>query len=111
MQIGLSVSDSSFGAAIFTPDGRPTAHTYVFYERVEKMAKKAPCSVKELLGSVMAHELGHLLLGRAHSPRGLMSRKWDRRALARVARGDLWFGDDEARRLQAAVGQLLLAAK
>jgi hypothetical protein len=95
--------DSDFGSAIFDQDGRPTTHAYVFYGRVEKSTQKTPCAAEQLLGDVMAHEVGHLLLGRRHAPRGLMSAQWDRKTLGEVARGRLWFGTDEAARLQAKV--------
>jgi hypothetical protein len=95
--------DSAFGSAIFDQDGRPTTYAYVFYGRVEKGAKEVPCTVEQLLGYVMAHEIGHLLLGRGHSPRGLMSAQWDDKALGEAARGWLSFGTDEAAQLQAEV--------
>ena len=110
-ETGVSVSDSSFGITAFSEDGHPTLYAYVFYGRVEKEVKNSACSAEALLGHVIAHEVGHLLLGRGHAPFGLMSAKWDRKELRKVASGRLWFGDDEAQRLQAAAGQLLLAAK
>lgn len=110
-ETGVSVSDSAFGITVFTEDGHPTLYAYVFYGRVEKEVKDSACSAEALLGHVIAHEVGHLLLGRGHAPLGLMSAKWDRKALRKVASGRLWFGDDEAQRLRAAAGQLLLAAK
>lgn len=103
MEKGFPMPDSSYGSAIFDQDGRPTTHAYVFYGRVEKRAKEVPCTAARLLGHVMAHEVGHLLLGRRHAPRGLMSAKWDDKALGAATRGWLSFGTDEAARLQAEV--------
>ncbi len=43
----------------------------VFFHRVEAVTKGGP--VAPALGNAIAHELGHLLLGRnAHSPTGIM---------------------------------------
>jgi hypothetical protein len=46
---------------------------YVFYDRVAALNVRASSSVPSLLGDVMAHELGHLLLPPpGHSPDGIM---------------------------------------
>ena len=53
---------------------------YVFYDRVHPLATKHQMSEASLLGVVIAHELGHLLLPYgSHSPRGLMEGEWDNR--------------------------------
>lgn len=111
IKTGFSVSDSSFGAALFTQEGRAVAYAYVFYGRVEKEVKNSACSAEALLGHVIAHEVAHLLLGKGHAPLGLMCAKWDLKVPRKAACGRLWFGDDEAQRLHAAAGQLPLAAK
>jgi hypothetical protein len=111
MEKRLPAPDSTFGLAIFDQDGRPTTNAYVFYGRVEERAKKAPCTAAQLLGHVMAHEAGHLLLGRRHAPCGLMSAQWDRKALGEAARGWLLFGRDEAERLQAGVRSRMATAE
>jgi hypothetical protein len=56
----------------------------------------------DLLGYVVVHELGHLLLGLdSHSADGVMRAKWDFAALQQVARGTLIFSANEAERMQA----------
>jgi hypothetical protein len=60
---------------------------YVFYDRVQPLAKKHQMSDASLLGAAIAHEIGHLLLpDGSHSPSGLMQGKWDNRqfSLARA---------------------------
>jgi hypothetical protein len=49
------------------------SRAHVIYERVEELTTRSQRSAASLLGDVMAHELGHLLLpeGR-HSARGIM---------------------------------------
>ena len=56
----------------------------------------------DLLGYVVVHELGHLLLGLdSHSADGVMRAKWDFAALQQVARGTLIFSANEAERMKA----------
>ena len=49
------------------------SRAHVIYDRVESLTARSPRSAASLLGDVIAHELGHLLLpsGR-HSARGIM---------------------------------------
>ncbi len=109
MEGRIQVSDSAVGLAIPTLDGTPASHAYVLHGRVEKTASEIRCPSPKLLGVVMVHEVGHLLLGRAHSPRGLMSAKWDKRVLGEISLGQLalmrsggcklkpWLGADRRR--------------
>jgi len=49
----------------------------VFYDRVLESYRGGRASLERILGIVMAHELGHLLLGsNAHSTSGLMRSRW-----------------------------------
>jgi hypothetical protein len=53
---------------------------YVFYDRVVPLARDHQMSDASLLGVVIAHEIGHLLLPYgSHSPGGLMQGQWDNR--------------------------------
>ena len=90
-----------FGAALFTDDGLPGRHSYVLYDRVEKEAETAPCSRIALLGLIMAHEVGHLLLGKGHANEGVMMPRWNHETEAKIARGVLLFLPEEAKRMQA----------
>jgi len=55
----------------------------------------------ELLGCVIAHELGHLLLGAAsHSPTGLMSGVWQDAELQQATRSNLFFTRREGERMR-----------
>jgi hypothetical protein len=72
-------------------------HGYVFYDRVQKLAEARKLSHR-LLGDVLAHELGHLLLGStAHSISGLMSGQWTGEGLRRVSEGAMFFSPSESR--------------
>lgn len=49
----------------------------VYYSRVKELAALYDFEPDEILGCVVAHELGHVLLGsNAHSPTGIMSARW-----------------------------------
>ena len=56
----------------------------------------------DLLGYVVVHEVGHLLLGLdSHSADGVMRGKWDFATLQQAARGTLIFSAGEAERMRA----------
>jgi hypothetical protein len=55
-----------------------------------------------LLGAMMAHEIGHRLLGvNSHSREGIMSIPWDARKLQEVDRGQLGFTAEQASTVRA----------
>jgi hypothetical protein len=56
----------------------------------------------ELLGCVIAHELGHLLLGKdSHSATGLMSAVWQDSELREAAQGNLFFTAGQGDRMRS----------
>ena len=58
----------------------------------------------ELLGPVIAHELGHLLLGpNSHSSFGIMQARWSRDDYRRAVRGQLDFTPQEGERMRAEI--------
>ena len=61
----------------------------VYVDRVAIMARTASIDAGTLLGRVMAHEIGHLLLGTAvHRPSGLMRAEWTPALLQRRMASD-----------------------
>ncbi len=72
----------------------------VFADRIEHAAAHAGVPPGTLLGRVMAHEIGHLLLGaRYHGPTGVMRAEWPDALLSRT--GDEWrFSIDETARMR-----------
>jgi hypothetical protein len=73
------------------------SYCYVFQERVDELAAAAHISPGRVLGSAMAHEIGHLLKGsNSHSPQGLMSGHWYTNELRDAAMGSLNFTADDA---------------
>ena len=72
----------------------------VFADRIDHAAAHADVSSGTLLGRVMAHEIGHLLLGgRYHGATGVMRAEWPDALLSRT--GDQWrFSIDETARMR-----------
>ena len=53
---------------------------YIFYDRIERVALSLRTPVQRGLGHVLAHEIGHLLIGaNSHADQGLMRPNWDPR--------------------------------
>ncbi len=64
---------------------------YVFYDRIQKLAEKRRIA-STLLGHVLAHEIGHLLLrSNSHSVSGIMSARWTGDELRRISEGAMLF--------------------
>jgi hypothetical protein len=92
--------DGIFGMA-FLSDTGTGAYGDVFYDSVEKLHRDWGVSLPRVLGHVMAHELGHLLLGsNAHSRQGLMLPAWRRDELRRASMGALLFTAEQARAIR-----------
>jgi hypothetical protein len=76
-------------------------YVLVYYAGIQAFRATTAVPAGELLGCVVAHELGHLLLGSAsHSPTGLMSAVWQDPELQQAVRGSLFFTGDEGERIR-----------
>jgi len=61
-------------------------------------------SLPQILGNVIAHELGHLLLGaNSHTPQGLMRAHWSRDQLLATDLSQLRFSDQQCRQIRNSV--------
>jgi hypothetical protein len=69
----------------------PATYAYIFYGCVLDLANRGYIVEGGILAAVMAHEVGHLLLGPGHSPSGIMRAKWTREDLAIIQVGFLLF--------------------
>jgi hypothetical protein len=102
-----AVSDDTFGQSYLNERGEGNyANVYV----TPLSSARALSVIKEgdLLGYVVAHELGHLLLGKeSHSAGGLMRARWEVAELQEGARGKLLFSRGEAEEIR---GRYLAAA-
>jgi len=76
---------------------------YIFYDIASDCTERRR-DLEELLGTAIAHELGHLLLGtNSHSTTGLMSAFWSGKQLMIVQQRGLTFSSTEAMRVQKAL--------
>ncbi len=103
------LSRQAFGYALPDAGGLPARHAYVFLHRVDEAVARsrrtARCISREvLLAYVVAHEIGHLLLGpNSHSGCGVMRGRWSAEDLREMELGQMVFLAEEARVMQRQV--------
>ena len=73
----------------------------VYYEAVQTVAISKEVDLTRLLGYVIAHELGHLLLGPAHGPYGVMRAVWNVYDLEAIRQGHLKFSAAQGARMRS----------
>lgn len=83
------------------PDEKGVGYfAYVFYDRVQELAERRKLG-PALLANVMAHEIGHLLLGsNTHSLSGIMCAQWNYDQLRNVGEGVMSFLPSESRTIR-----------
>lgn len=92
MAQGLMKHHSEFGLAFTAPGDGFGSNASIFYHRVEELSERRHTSKSLLLGHLIAHEVGHLLLGsNSHSRSGIMHVPWDRAQVERASLGTLLF--------------------
>ena len=97
---GLSEPGSLGFAAIDDVAHAGTLAT-VYIDRVEALATETGVDRGELLGRVVAHEIGHLLLGTSeHAPTGLMRATWTNLEIRRQLPLDWRFSAQESAEMQ-----------
>lgn len=90
-------SDDIFGVAFLSAEGTG-AYCDVFYDSVKQLDRDWHIGIALMLGHVMAHEIGHLVLGlNAHSRQGIMCPKWHAGELHRASMGALLFSEEQGR--------------
>ncbi|MBI3279861.1 MAG: hypothetical protein HYZ57_08480 [Acidobacteria bacterium] len=102
---------NSFGFAL--PSSAPEFGFFaaVFYDRIRLLSNPSPTMLGRVLGHVVAHEVGHLLLTmRGHTASGLMKVPWDKKQLERIDQGSLLFSSAEAAQIRANVLARMRAA-
>jgi hypothetical protein len=91
-----TVTSDAMGSAPGTVETRGRI-AYVFYERISVAARWEAFFLGRVLGLVMAHETGHLLLPYgSHSESGIMRGSWNMRRLPFTADTFLTFTDEQA---------------
>ncbi len=85
-------------------DGSPGVSAGVFYGRAHELARLGDASEAQILACLVAHELGHLLLGPgAHTASGIMQPEWSRGDWRAAAWGRLAFDRSQGERIRSAV--------
>jgi hypothetical protein len=96
--------DSIFGIAFLSQSGEGT-YSDVFYPSAEKLHTDGRTSLSRVLGHVMAHEIGHLLLGtNSHSALGLMRPHWQKEELRSMEMGTLLFTPQQGKQMRIRLG-------
>lgn len=89
-----------FGFALLPPDGRPGSYANIYSDNLRELADGRVHRLSAVLGHMLAHEIGHLLLGiGSHGRSGLMKIPWGPKELTLADRGGLNFSKKEIRRI------------
>ena len=79
----------------------------VLVRRIERLTSQTGRDFGQVLGHVLAHEIGHLLLPpNSHSGAGIMAARID---LVRVENGSLWFDPHQGLMIRARVASIFVA--
>jgi len=99
-----SVREDIFGEAFTDSEGKGT-YIKLFYAHLADPNVHLPLGDGELLGYVIAHEVGHLLLGtNSHSHEGIMQGRWEDVQLREAGKGNLQFTSSQAALMRECLG-------
>ena len=89
--------------------GPDDARAIVFIDRVELFARRSNVrsETAAILGCAMVHELGHLLMGPAHSREGVMRAEWNKSDAWAAAEGSMSFTVIQAKIMREDLGRRL----
>jgi hypothetical protein len=97
-------SDDVLGFVTVPPEGGMGQIGAVVYERIKDVAAGGSAGMSEILGVIIAHDIGRLILGaRSGTLNGVMTRTWQREELERVNSRALAFTPAETEKLSAAL--------
>jgi hypothetical protein len=98
----FGTDEDIFGSAALPADASFGVVAYVFAERARRLAARREFDV--ILGWIIAHELGHLLLGNnSHSAIGIMRARWTIRDLETAREASMSFLPNEGKQIRAQV--------
>jgi hypothetical protein len=99
--VSRATSNSASGVA-WLGTGGTGMYADIFWTRVQHLYTDSTVDLGRILGCIMAHEIGHLLLGaNSHSVDGLMQAHWRAGELDRIAMGTLFFSPEQSQRMRA----------
>jgi hypothetical protein len=76
-------------------------HGYVFWRRVQRLGRRLVFDAEAVLGALIAHEIGHMLLPEgSHSEAGVMLGAWSIAQYRMAAGGRLQFSSESARMIR-----------
>jgi len=87
----------------FVSGGQPGYLADVYVEAVRAFSAQTGANDRAAIGCVMAHELGHLLLGPGHEEEGIMRAPWSRTDAAAITQRWLRFNWAENARIRQAL--------
>ncbi len=100
-------SEDKLGYAVICEKGACPAN--VFYDRIRSLAGGNNAPSQTLLGRVMAHEIGHLLLGANHARTGVMQGAWSDRQLGMEAAHSMLFTPEQSHAMKTRLAAQELA--
>jgi len=93
---GRAVREDIFGEAFADREGKG-AYINLYYAHLAKSNTRVLLGEGALLGCVIAHEVGHLLLGTdSHGHEGIMQGRWEKTQLRDAGKGHLQFTPPQA---------------
>ena len=101
LRIGKEMRSGGLGCSFVRQAGGVVA--VIGLGNIQRLASSTRIAESQILAAVMAHEIGHLMLGPAHSGNGLMHGNWDVHDLCQLEQRQLKFDPDQCKRIQAAV--------
>jgi hypothetical protein len=95
----------------FTPGANrgSASLAYVLAHRIAAVSRGYQVPAGIVLGSAIAHEIGHMLLSGRHSRQGLMRASFNQADFRKIATGNLTFTDREAAQIRARLSVPFLA--
>jgi hypothetical protein len=99
--VGPASLDVMGEAFVDGPDEGTMADAY--FQAIRATAELHNADAGVLLGYVVAHELGHLLLGPGHTPGGVMQRAWGQEQIEALRQRRLRFSGESAERIRSAI--------
>ena len=110
----LNKRPGTFGLALPVANKQWFGTAFVFVGEAERLAYHGSFSTSfetsrsVILGHLIAHEIGHLLLGPdSHARSGIMSFPWSKRVLRRLGTAHLGFTEKEVGQLRQRLGSTM----
>jgi len=99
-----AMTSREFPAGVLGAAREEGSVAYAFFGRIRFFAFERNLLPATLLGHVIAHEVGHVLLREGHAPHGLMSARWVDAELLQAKLGRLGFTETQGSRIRSRLG-------